>query len=96
MTPELRRPAGPRRNVDGMTFGLLVGLCVFGVGSSIVLDLRGFGTRAIRLSLYAGASPWNRSPEPSPERVDRDRVIFGCGVALIGLVIAGVSVLALA
>jgi len=80
-----------------MTYlGLLVGLCVLGVGAAMVFDLRGFGTRAMRLSLYTGASPWNRNPEPSPERVDRHRVIFGSGVALIGLVIACVSVLALA
>jgi hypothetical protein len=75
---------------------LVLGVAVLGVGVSIVFDLRDFGTRAIRLSLYTGAPAWSRNPEPSLERVDSHRVTFGSGVALLGLVILVASVLNLA
>lgn len=75
---------------------LSIGVALLGVGMSIVLDLGSFGTRAMRLSLYAGAPPWGRDPEPSPERVGWHRVTFGSGVTLLGLVVVVLSALSFA
>ena len=65
---------------------MFLGLVVLGVGVSFVLGVRGFGTRAIRLSLYTSALPWNRQPEPTPERIGRQRLAFGFGLVLIGVI----------
>ena len=91
----------PRRAKYGLHMwnalgGFSLGVAVLGVGVSILLDLGGFGTRAIRLSLYGSAPPWSRNPEPSPKRVERERVTFGSSVTLTGLVIVVFSVLSFA
>jgi hypothetical protein len=75
--------------------GFSLGVALLGVGVSVVIDLGGFATRAIRLSLYTGAPPW-RNAQPSAERVGRHRVIFGSGCMLLGLVIVALSALSFA
>jgi hypothetical protein len=76
--------------------GLIFGLIVAAVGLSILVDLRGFGSRAIRLSLYAGAPPWKSNARPDPGRVERHRIMFGAGVTVVGLLAVAASAAGLA
>jgi hypothetical protein len=53
----------------GAVSRVILGLIVMGVGLSILVDVRGFGSRAIRLSLYTGAPLWKSNARPDPEHV---------------------------
>jgi hypothetical protein len=73
----------------GIAFGS--GILLVGLGVVIVLDLGSFGTRAVRFSLYLGAAPWRRDPEPDHDAVEWHRAVFGSGVALLGLAVVGLA-----
>lgn len=81
--------------MGGLT-GVIVGLIAVVVGLAVLFDVRGFGSRAIRLSLHAAAPPWKSDPRPDLERVDLHRTRFGAGLVAIGLVIVTASAVALA
>jgi hypothetical protein len=80
----------------GAAGGLIIGLIVAAAGVSILVDVKGFGSRAIRLSLLAGAPPWKSNPNPDSERVERHRVLFGAGVTVVGLLAVAASAAGLA
>jgi hypothetical protein len=69
---------------------LLIGLVVSSVGLALVFDFRRLGSRLIADNTCLSAAPWSLNPKPRPEDVEDHRVAFGVGVALVGLVIAGV------
>jgi hypothetical protein len=72
--------------------GAILGLIVVVVGLMILIDVRGFGSWAMRLSLYSGAALWKSNARPEPERVDFHRALFGAGVTAVGLMTVAASV----
>ena len=66
---------------------LIVGLLLLVLGAVITLDVRGLGTKLIGFNQFVSAPPWSRNPTPDPDRVEARRLVFGCGVAVSGLIV---------